>query len=212
MAYIFRKLSTAKTSFSPFSIVPFTGTAPQDSGKYMVTPGVCFSQFNYSPDTYIPIQGLGSGFDFEPNNKVYLDFTIYPNQQVSGVFVKCSKVGKNSVDFDQPTKSNPDEWPEYPSMTYIVPKDTVNENGLVTQVAAGKRQTKLYCLIGHRSDDTDLLGINENPPPVQDEDAPLFSPINKLGSHLLLFGSQVSGVPVLAPMPWFKSLYQDDNV
>lgn len=192
-----------KPNYVPFDIVQWTGV---ETGLWMVQAGTNFSTFNYGIPSYIPINGLNSGFEWGGNEKVFLDMTILPNLQVSGCAVSVGKVG---VDADgEENESFPPGWIDYPSMFRIMPKDTINDQGMVTQVANGKRQTKCYLLLGYRSDDTDIGGSGNATPPA---DNASFVPIQKVDTNIIMMHSQCSGVGITFPMPWFRSIYPDDT-
>lgn len=202
--YARNQVAENKTEYIPFQVVQWTGV---ETGLWMVQAGTCFSTFNYGIPSYLPINGLNSGFEWGGNEKVYLDFTILPNLQVSGIAVNISEVGVNAD--GEENESVPPEWIDYPSMFRIMPKDTVNDDGLVTQVANGKRQTKCYLLLGVRSDDTDLGGSGIGTPPA---DNASFFPIQKAGDNIIMMHSQCSGVGVTFPMPWWRSISPEDSV
>jgi len=200
--YAKNQIGTSTPNYVPFKLQSWTGV---ETGLWMVQAGTNFSTFNYGIDSYIPVQGLNSGFLWEGNAKVFLDMTILPNLQVSGCAVSVGKVG---VDADGETEDSfPPGWVDYPSMFRVMPKDTFNEDGLVVQVANGKRQTKCYLLLGYRSDDTDLGGSGNSTPP--DNDAS-FAPVQKIDTNIIMMHSMSSGVGVTFPMPWFRSIYPDD--
>lgn len=201
--YSINQTAENKPNYIPFKILQWTGV---ETGLWMVQAGTNFSTFNYGIPSYIPIGGLNSGFSWEPNEKVYLDMTILPNLQVSGCSVQIAKVG---VDADgEPNESFPPGWIDYPSMLRIMPKDTVNDDGLITQVANGKRQTKCYLLLGYRSDDTDLGGSGNATPPAGNG---FFAPIQKAESNIIMMHGNISGVGITFPMPWFRSIYPGDT-
>lgn len=192
--YFTRLNSKSSTQIkSPFAIVPATG----GQTGYMVEEGHCFSTFSYATGSMIPIQGLNTGFPFEKNQKFYIDFTILPNLQVEKAEIKCSTVGGEVED-----KNNPETWTSYPNMFYIQPGDEIDEQGRVKTLAEGKKQLKCYVLIGYRQDDEQKNGINSDPVP---ESSQTSNPVQVLFDDLILLASIVSGVPILFPVPYFDA-------
>lgn len=192
MSY-FRRKSTPQEEAKniPFEIVPWTG----DGSGYMVSNGVCFSTFSYNTGSFIPIKGLNQQLAFAPNQKIYIDFTILPNLQVSGAEIKCTTVGAEAGNVNQ---NNPNLWKSYPDMFWINPTDEFDSSGRVRKLVDGKRQIKCYSLIGYRSDDTNKNG-GTKPPPTDGES---FSPVQILSTDIILLASMMSGVPVIFPNPY----------
>jgi hypothetical protein len=152
----------------------------------MVTNGVCFSTFSYDTGTFIPIKGLNEKLGFLPNEKIYLEYTILPNLQVSGAEIMCNKVGDK------------DYWPNYPSLFEIKPNDILNDRGQVRTIVNGKRQTKCYSLIAYRQDDE-----QKNSPTKVDKVSDGSSPIQILNTDVILLATTISGVPVIFPSPFY---------
>ncbi|MFA5235032.1 MAG: hypothetical protein WC390_11595 [Sulfurimonas sp.] len=200
--YSVNQIAVNTPNYIPFELTQWTGTP---TGLWMVKAGTVFSTFNYGIPSYVPINGLNSGFHWGGNEKVYLDVTVSNNLQPSGVAVNISKVGVDAQGEDN--EPNPPEWIDYPSMLRIMPKDTVNDRGIVTQVANGKRQTKCYILLGYRSDDTDIGGSGINTSP---DDNASFIPIQKLDTNIIMMHGNVSGVGITFPMPYFRSISPQD--
>jgi hypothetical protein len=195
-------------------------TLPEESANnekmYQVESGSIFRTFSYNnKEGMVGISGFNSGFKIDEGHKVYIEFDILSNLQVSGANIKCSKVGKESPDYES-DEADVEGWPDFPNMFRIVPKDEVNEDGLIIKRVDGKRQTKAYLLLGLRDDDED---IPENKPEEgeeekkkeNDDDSKSFSVLQKFSSNAIMMISQVSGVPVVFPMPWIPSLEKADN-
>jgi hypothetical protein len=193
MSY-FRRMSSPQeeATDTPFEIVPWTG----EQEGYMVSNGVCFSTFSYNTGSFVPIKGLNTRFDFNGNEKIYIDFTILPNLQVSGAEIKCTKVGAELGPVSN--QNNPTRWNSYPDMFWINPKDEMDSSGRVKKLVDGKRQIKCYSLIGYRSDDTNKNGGTNPPPP----DTGSFSAVQILNTDIILLASIFSGVPVVFPSPY----------
>ena len=194
MSYFRRKSSPQEDAKNiPFEIVPWTG----EGSGYMVQNGVCFSTFSYNTGSFIPIKGLNTKLAFGANEKIYIDFTILPNLQVSGAEIKCTKVGSEAP-AGQNTNS-PNVWTSYPEMFWINPKDELDQNGRVKRLIDGKRQVKCYSLIGYRSDDSNKNGRTAAAP----GGAGSFSPVQVLNTDIILLASIFSGIPVIFPSPYF---------
>jgi hypothetical protein len=192
--YFARLNSRSSTQIkSPFAIVPATS----GQSGYMVEEGHCFSTFSYGSGSMIPIQGLNKAFPFEKNQKFYIDITVLPNLQVEKAEIKCSIIGGEPED-----KNNPEFWTSYPNMFYIQPGDEVDEEGRVITLSEGKRQLKCYVLIGYRQDDEQKDGINS---PEVPEAFRTSNPVQILFDDIILLASMVSGVPVIFPAPYFDA-------
>lgn len=192
MSYFRRKSSPEFARDTPFEVVPWTG----DGDGYMVNNGACFSTFSYNTGSFVPIKGFNQRFDFNENEKIYLDFTILPNLQISGAEIKCTKVGQENQVAVSP--NNPQVWSSYPDMFWVNPKDEFDNKGRIKKLVDGKRQIKCYALIAYRSDDTNKNGEN-NPPPAESNS---FSTVQILDTDLILLASIFSGIPVIFPSPY----------
>jgi hypothetical protein len=193
-----------------FSATGTTGTQESNQKMYQVESGSIFRTFSYNnKEGMVGISGFNSGFKIEDGHKVYIEFDILSNLQVSGANIKCSKVGKESPDYES-DEADVEGWPDFPNMFRIVPKDEVNAEGLVVRRVDGKRQTKAYLLIGLRDDDKDIPE-NESEENGESNDSDSFSVLQKFSSNAIMMISQVSGVPVVFPMPWIPSLEKADN-
>jgi hypothetical protein len=191
----------------PFQIVEydeaFGGPKPNGYGSkgsegksyYMVRTGDCFRTFSYDKRQQINIIGINSGFEWEKDAKVFIDFTILGNLQVSGnAFIKCEKVGRDSPGKGGKNVIDPGGWVDFPSMLRLIPEDEVDDNGYIKKIADYKRQTKAYLLLGLRSDDAYYFN--------QNQESGSITVIQKANSNLIMMASQHRGVPVAFPMPW----------
>lgn len=189
----------------PFQITEydpsFGGPVPEGYGEdgksyYMVRTGDCFRTFSYDPKHQININGINSGFEWQKDAKVFIDFTILGNLQVSGgASIRCEKVGKDSPAKGGKNVIDPGGWVDYPSMFRLIPEDELDENGYIKKRADYQRQTKCYLLLGLRSDDAGFDSANTG-------DATAFNIVQKANSNLIMMASQHRGVPVCFPMPW----------
>jgi len=186
--------------------VKLSGVDASNLKKYKVSSGTCFRTFSYDTGNgarggSIPIAGLESGFEWGVGEKVYLEFDISQNLQVTGARVKCSSVGSASSEASS-KEPNVAEWADFPNMFRITPQDQLDGDGYVFKRAENKRQTKAYLLLATRSDDGDGNASASS----------TFRINGKVDSNIIMMISQVSGVPVVFPMPWFGSAYSDDNL
>lgn len=185
----------------PFEIQPWTGDIPDGATQmYMVTTGDCYKTFSYAKEEMITISGLYSGFEWKPNQKVYIEFPIIGGYRPSGVaFIKCSEVGKAAGESDDLV---PEKWEDFPLMFRYTPKDEEDENGYVKRIFDGKRQTVAYLLVGVRSDDLDTQGLGGESNGGESQ-AESFEVVQKVNTNLIMMMSQYRGMPVSFPMPWF---------
>lgn len=186
-------LTDSKTTRSqalefPFAIVE----SETESGYYNVESGVCFSSFSFDTGSFVPINGLGAGFNYslEDNRKLYIDIKILPNLQVSGASIECNEVGPNS-----------EYWKNYPNMIEFKPVDEVDKDGRVTKIVDNKKQTNCYVLIGYNAKDISKNGeVLTVPNTVPSE------PVQILDTNIILLASVVGGVPVVFPAPYFNGM------
>jgi hypothetical protein len=188
----------APTLPDPFLVIPYTGYG---SG-YAVQPGVCFSTFSYDTGTFVPIQGFNTSLPFSTNKKIYIEFSISPNLQVTGAQIQCQNVGPDAG-----------YWPGYPSAIEIQPPDIYNSDGTVKTIVDGKRQTKCYALIAYaKSDQYKNNSQNVTLHTVNGGD-----PVQILNNDIIMMATMVSGVPVIVPFPYYggtqhlKALQNDIN-
>ena len=193
----------------PFQIIDYDsslgGPEPEGYGDeseksfYMVKTGDCFRTFSYDKKHQITIHGINSGFAWEKDAKVFIDFTILGNLQVSGdAYIKCEKVGKDSPGKGGKNVNEPGGWVDYPNMFRLIPEEEVDSEGYVKRVPDYRIQTKCYLLLGVRSDDSEYF-------PETSEATGDFLAIQKANSNLIMMASQHRGTPVCFPMPWHGS-------
>lgn len=162
---------------------------------YYVSTGFIFDTFSYNTKDSVPILGLYDEFDLKKNHKVYIEVDVDNNLQVRYAEIKCTEVN---------TEEN---WKFYPFHSLIEPefqddqREKLNEfpwdSGRILKLPNGRRQTKLYILIGYRNDDDNKngnqnLSLKENSGVVQ-----------ILTENIILLGSIVDSAPGLIPVPYF---------
>ena len=173
----------------PFQIKKSVGEDIPENSFY-VESGVCFSSFSFDTGTFVPIDGLGSGFNYqlEDNKKLYIDITVTRNLQISGAKVACTEV-------------NTDEyWKNYPDMIEVKPEDETDDDGRVTKVFDNKVQTKCYVLIGYNKNDTQKNKTSNSVIPN------LSGPVQILDTNFIMLASVVKGVPAIFPSPYFDGM------
>ena len=183
----------------PFEIQAWTGEVPAGATgqMYMVSTGDCYKTFSYAKEEMINICGLYSGFEWKPNQKVYIEFPVIGGYRPSGVAtIKCSEVGKAAGESEELL---PEKWEDFPLMFRYFPRDEEDENGYVKTVFDGKRQTACYLLLGVRSDDSDPEGKGGADPGSSNR---AFDVVQKVNTNLIMMMSQYRGMPVVFPMPW----------
>lgn len=197
--YTFRVIGKPNsTEYSPFGLVPYTGdiSSFDKTPVFMVNSGICFSTFSYDKESFIPIDNLQQGFNLEKDSVVYLDFTVLSNLQVSGCSVKIGKVGMDAGNDES-------QWIDYPDMYRIRPFDQRDSQGRLIPVA-GKTQLKSYLMIGKCSENNDELNYQSIPiKNSSPEDSPVFYYTQYINNDILIMGSNISGVPIIFPMPFF---------
>jgi len=199
----FPRIGGSRDSFLPFQIVESSdgGVGSSAGSGYKVSDGVCFSTFNFSTGSFIPIKNLNKTFPFEKDEKFYIEFSVTSNLQISGAEIKCAKVGNPRGQSPAPANV----WSNYPNMIRIQPEDEFDEKGRVIRITDGKRQISCYVLIGYRSDDKFKNGDEKTGggDSNTDEDS---TPIQILNSNLILLASMYSGVPIIFPVPYLDGL------
>jgi hypothetical protein len=206
----------AVPNIPPFKIMPADGDG--DGNWYMVSNGFIFDTFSYDVYNSVPILGLLDPFDLKPNHKIYLEIGVDSELQVMYSEIKCSEVGTE------------DNWKYYPFHSLIEPefkdeseREKLSEfpfnSGRVLRLPSGRRQTKLYILIGYRADDPNKNGKpqekkeeeetnNENQEETNDENQEKStrinpSPVQILSENIILLGGTVDFAPGLIPIPYF---------
>jgi hypothetical protein len=182
------------TSYLPVQVIPsppsFRIRKMPNGGEdsYFIDNGVCFSTFSYETGTFVPIKGLGSGYNYNFTNdkKFYIDFEIAPNLQVSSAEIKC-----------EPAPGE-DTWPNYPNIIEIKPTDELDEKGNVIKLIDNKKQIACRVLIGYKANDK-----NKNGDQTQETEN-VKKPVQILNTDFILLASVLSGVPVVFPMPYLN--------
>jgi hypothetical protein len=209
----------------PFTVMAWTGDtksgpAARMKNPYFVNQGVILSTFSYATGTFIKVEkidsksyGLNEPFDFEANHKVYLEFTISPNLQISGrtATIYCERVG--SPDPNAVSDLYPMDWPSYPNLIHTEPKDVYDKDGKIKILKNGKRQGKAYALLAYRNDDDEQDGQTYNQDGNSDNlgsqatntGAGGFVPVQSFNSDIILMHTAVNGVPCVVPMPYFNA-------
>ena len=206
----------------PFTVSAWTGAAVGGvKNAYYVNQGTVLSTFSYDTGTFIQIQGDGEAsyscnqaFDFQANHKVYIEFTILPNLQVSGASIFCERVG--NPDPNSVKELYPPDWPSYPSLIHTEPKDVYDKNGKITILRNGKRQGKAYALLAYRSDDDEQNGQLGNQDGLDgnlgsqtgNTGAGGFSVIQSFNSDIIMMQTSINGTPCTVPMPYLKTTNQ----
>lgn len=210
---------------APFAVSSWTGdlkTGPAAGMKnpYFVNRGVVLSTFSYATGSFIQIKktssksyGLNEPFDFQANHKVYIEFTILPNLQVSGhtASIFCERVG--SPDPNAIRELYPQNWPSYPNLIHTEPKDVYDSSGRIKILKNGKRQGKAYALLAYRNDDDEKDGQTYNQ---QGNSSNLgsqttntgvggFFSIQSFSSDIILMHTAINGAPCTVPMPYFNA-------
>ena len=210
---------------APFTVMAWTGDtrngpAARMRNPYFVNQGIILSTFSYDTGSFIQIKkvdpksyGIGEPFDFEANHKVYIEFTVLPNLQISGntASIFCERVG--SPNPNAIGQLYPIDWPSYPSLIHTEPKDVYDRNGRIRILKNGKRQGKAYALLAYRNDDDEQNGQMYNQEGNSDNLGSQttntgfggFVPIQSFNSDIILMHSAVNGVPCVVPMPYFNA-------
>ena len=209
----------------PFTLARWTGVDPNETqgmtNPYYVSRGCVLSTFSYSTGSFITIDGYDEHsyachepFDFKANHKVYIEFTITPNLQVSGhtAAIFCEMVGSNDPNTitDLYPTSPTTSWPSYPDLVHIEPKDVYNSDGSIKILKNGKRQGKAYALIGYRSDDDQPNGPAYNNPNYNNNQSDNtgiggFIPVQCFNSDIIMTTVAINGTPCVVPMPYFMT-------
>ena len=185
------------------SLLPFD--IRQSGRSFIVSSGRCYSAFTYAYDSLIPVKNLYTPINIPPNKLgdyyFYLEFTSLSNLQVSGVSVQAAKVGGFA------TKTG---WTSYPDQYLIKPYDIKNEDGTIKQIINGKQQEKCYLLLGK---------IWSNKPNIDPYKIKIITGLGEDGqpknyylsiynnSDIIMMGSNVSGVPIVFPLPYVGGPY-----
>jgi hypothetical protein len=189
-----------------FEILDGTGQKQGSNLNFIVGPGVVFSKYSYDTGSFVPIPNLEVNIPYkEKNQKLYLEFTILSNLQVSGANVKCEKVGKESP------KGG---WTNYPELYKIEPGFEFHPDGRLKTYRAGARQTKAYALIGYTTDDEFKNSDQKNtvpssssstqPPGSSSSSSSSSIPtwVQILDTDIMMVTTVASGIPCTIPFPY----------
>ena len=185
------------------------GSGKNQGVNVMIGPGVVFSKYSYETGSFVPIDNLEKNIPYkEKNEKLYLEFTILSNLQVSGASVKCEKVGKQA-----PAGG----WTNYPELYKIEPGFEFHPDGRLKTYRAGARQTKAYALIGYTLDDEFKNSDQKNQVPSSSSVTPPSGPdgqtsssssssvptwLQILDTDLIMVATVASGIPCAVPFPY----------
>ena len=198
MAYVERAWGDSQKTNAPFSLLQYNGSKPISSseGGYMVNDGICYSTFSYGSGSYVPIRNMNTAISLGKDYAVYIEFSLASNMQVTEAQVISSAVG---VGKDTPIG----KWSDYPDYYRIRPQDDIKDEK-VTKIIDGKRQEKAYLMIGRCYDTLQSFDGNYDSMFVSSL-ANRWSGyfVQYANSDIIMMGSQISGVPVVFPMPFW---------
>lgn len=194
--YILRKIGQPPAKSYPFAVSIYKGDKPiSDNEKgYSVNNGICYSTFSYSSGSYIPIENMNTAIEVGKDYGVYIKFGVSQNMQITGAKIISSKVGVDAQD---------GEWKDYPDFYKIRPFDKTKDGKVVT-IVDGKRQEEGYLMIGKCYDHLDefskdypFLAVSS----LKNKWSGYF--VQYVDQNIIMMGSQISGVPVVFPMPFW---------
>lgn len=190
-----------QTEIFPFVISYSTGEGAPDN-EFYVKDGVCYSTYSFETGSFINIKNLNTNFIWEKDQKIFIEIDVGTNLGVKKAVIKNELIGDDAPEGG---------WVNYPYFYRIEPQDEFDDKGRVVKIRDGKKQTKCYVLIGYYDDDTTKNGTiksdeegEENNTPKPESDPDRFIPVQILKENVLLIQTVVSGVPCLAPFPYFK--------
>jgi hypothetical protein len=186
---------------------PITKSDGEDESEFYVGDGVCYSTYSLETGSFLNIEGLNKNFNWGKDEKIYIEIEVGLNLGIKNAKLKHAAVGEDGPD---------DGWRNYPYFYKIEPEDTF-EDGKVTKIRDGKRQTKCYVLIGYLQDDGNKNGDEKKKDEENEEEnggdgegegeeentENVYVPVQILRENVLLVQSVVSGIPCLAPFPYF---------
>jgi hypothetical protein len=181
------------SSLEPIAF-PIIKSSGQADNEFYVGDGVCYSTYSLETGSFLNIQNLNTPFSWERDQKIYIEIDVAMNLGAKKAVIKNEFVGEAAPE---------DGWKNYPYFYKIEPQDDFN-NGRVTKVRDGKRQLKCYVLIGYLSDDSNKNGDGIGGDESESSNSDAYDPVQILKENILLVPSIVSGVPCLAPFPYFK--------
>jgi len=181
-----------------FPIIKSSGDAEDE---FYIGDGVCYSTYSFETGSFLTIDRLNTNFNWGKNEKVFIEIDVGPNLGVKNAKIKNELIGDSAPE---------NGWVNYPYFYKIEPQDDFDDKGRVTKIRDGKRQLKCYVLIGYLEDDSNKNGdLNKN----EDEEGEssseessddFYSPVQILRENILLIQTVVSGIPCIAPFPYFK--------
>ena len=132
------------TSTEPiaFPILKSTGESSPDN-EFYIGDGICYSTYSLETGSFVKIEGLNTDFNWDKNDKVFIEMEVGLNLSVRNAKLKIEPVGKEAPE---------NGWGTYPAFYSIEPRDIVSENKVI-QRKEGKRQRKCYVLIGYLNND-----------------------------------------------------------
>jgi hypothetical protein len=180
----YEELTWGYNDLIPFAIKPGT-----TEGEYSVGDGICYSTYSLETGSFLQVQDLNTTFNLDQNEKIFIEIDVGTNLGVKNAKLKHEPVGQEAPEGG---------WTNYPYFYKIEPQD-IFENGKVTKFRDGKRQRKCYVLIGYLENDTNKNGDQD----LNVKDPESLNPVQILRENVLLIQSVVSGIPCLAPFPYF---------
>lgn len=178
-------------------VTPFKITKYEDESKnsFYVKPGVCYSTYSLETGSFLNIENLNSRFDWGDNQKVFIEVDVGINLGIKNAKIKIEQVGPDAPD---------DGWGNYPYFYKIEPQDDFDETGKVIKIRDSKKQTKCYVLIGYLKNDTLKNGTPSDSEENSEESNDEYVPVQILKENVIFVQSVVSGIPCLAPFPYFR--------
>jgi hypothetical protein len=178
-----------------FPILPSENSDQEN--QFYVGDGVCYSTYSLETGSFIKINGLNTDFSWESNAKVFLEIDVGINLSIRGnsAQLKIETVGEEAPDGG---------WGTYPAFYSIEPRDIIGEDGKIERRIDSKRQRKCYVLIGYLENDSNKNGDSDNKQSNSNDNENEKVPVQILTENVILIQTVVSGVPCLAPFPYFK--------
>lgn len=173
-----------------FPIIKSSGDAEDE---FYVGDGVCYSTYSFETGSFLKIDNLNTNFNWGKNEKIFIEIDVGPNLGVKNATIKNEIIGKQA-----PSGG----WSNYPFFYKIEPQDDFDDQGRVIKIRDGKRQSKCYVLIGYLEDDSLKNGDSEEESETSTDN--VYNPVQILKENVLLIQTVVSGIPCLAPFPYFK--------
>lgn len=178
---------------------PILKSDSENESEFYVGDGVCYSTYSLETGSFLNIQNLKKPFNWGKDEKIFIEIDVGLNLGIKSAKIKNEIVGEEAPD---------DGWKNYPYFYKIEPQDDI-EDGKVKKIRDGKRQVKCYALIGYLLDDKNKNGDekgneegDDNNEEIENSDS--YIPVQILKENILLVQSVVSGIPCLAPFPYFN--------